>query len=122
MKDGDVTAIEDINAIRENYDILGLFRADAKEFLKKYDKADAEDNVSVPEEIFALAEKRKAAKAEKNYALADEIRKEIADKGFILVDTKDGFTIKRHNEKGRARKPRPFLLRKIIDYINLLRL
>ena len=95
LKDGDVTAIEDINAIRENYDILGLFRADAKEFLKKYDKADAEDNVSVPEEIFALAEKRKAAKAEKNYALADEIRKEIADKGFILVDTKDGFTIKK---------------------------
>lgn len=78
--------------------------------------------MSVPEEIFALAEKRKAAKAEKNYALADEIRKEIADKGFILVDTKDGFTIKKHNEKGRARKPRPFLLRKIIDYINLLRL
>ena len=36
-----------------------------------------------------------AAKAEKNYALADEIRKEIADKGFILVDTKDGFTIKK---------------------------
>ena len=95
LKEGDVTAIEDINAIRENYDILGLFRADAKEFLKKYDKADAEDNVSVPEEIFALAEKRKAAKAEKNYALADEIRKEIADKGFILVDTKDGFTIKK---------------------------
>ena len=45
--------------------------------------------------IKALAEKRKAAKAEKNYALADEIRKEIADKGFILVDTKDGFTIKK---------------------------
>ena len=41
LKDGDVTAIEDINAIRENYDILGLFRADAKEFLKKYDKAGA---------------------------------------------------------------------------------
>ena len=83
-----------------SYSIKTLFQKiksffTSTEFLKKYDKADAEDNVSVPEEIFALAEKRKAAKAEKNYALADEIRKEIADKGFILVDTKDGFTIKK---------------------------
>jgi hypothetical protein len=33
----------------------------------------------VPDEILALAEQRKQAKADKNYALADQIRAELLD-------------------------------------------
>ena len=33
---------------------------------------------------------RKQAKADKNYALADEIRAELLAKGITLIDTKDG--------------------------------
>jgi cysteinyl-tRNA synthetase len=35
-------------------------------------------------------EAREKARAEKNFALADEIRRELLDQGIILEDTKDG--------------------------------
>jgi cysteinyl-tRNA synthetase len=44
-------------------------------------------------EIEELITKRKEAKANKNWAKADEIRKELKDKGIILEDKKDGTTI-----------------------------
>lgn len=75
---------------------MGLFRSDAETFLKKYDKETAGDLIEVPEEIIALANKRREAKLSKNYALADEIRNEILKKGFTVVDTKEGFTIKKN--------------------------
>ena len=37
---------------------------------------------------------RKQAKFEKNYARADEIRNELANKGVELIDTKEGTTFK----------------------------
>ena len=37
-------------------------------------------------------EARKAAKAAKNWGLADEIRKELADQGILLTDNPDGTT------------------------------
>ena len=92
----DSSAIADLNAIREDYGILGLFRSDAETFLKKYDKETAGALGEVPEEIIALANKRREAKLSKNYALADEIRNEISKKGFTVVDTKEGFTIKKN--------------------------
>ncbi len=43
-------------------------------------------------EIEELIEARKIAKKEKNYAEADRIRAYLADRGVVLVDTKDGTT------------------------------
>ena len=40
--------------------------------------------------IEEMIEKRKAAKKEKNFALADEIRAQLADEGVILEDTREG--------------------------------
>ena len=45
-------------------------------------------------EIEAMIEARKEAKKAKNYAEADRIRAELADKGVTLIDTKDGTTYK----------------------------
>ena len=42
------------------------------------------------EEILKTIEERKAAKADKNYALADEIRASLDEKGIILNDTAAG--------------------------------
>ena len=39
-----------------------------------------------------LLEQRQAAKAEKNWALSDKIRDELAALGFEVKDTKDGFS------------------------------
>ena len=55
--------------------------------------ADDSSEISVPDEIFALAEQRKQAKADKNYALADQIRAELFDQWWEIKDTKDGFEL-----------------------------
>ena len=82
--------IASILEIKKLYGILGLFRYDAKEFLKEYAKEE-----KVPEEIIALVQKRQEAKQQKNYALADAIRVEIISKGYILKDTKDGAEVEK---------------------------
>ena len=43
-------------------------------------------------EINILIDKRNEARANKNYGLADKIRKELLDKG-VLIEDKDGKTI-----------------------------
>lgn len=54
----------------------------------------AEKGTEIPEEIIALAEKRKSAKAEKNYEESDKLRKEIEEKGYLIEDVKgNGYKI-----------------------------
>ena len=55
--------------------------------------ADDSSEISVPDEILALAEQRKQAKADKNYALADQIRAELLDQWWEIKDTKDSFEL-----------------------------
>ena len=72
-------------AIIESYDYvlsLDLLKEEA-----------AEDNgVDAELEAYVLAkiEERKAAKKEKNFALADEIRNELLEKGIVIKDTREG--------------------------------
>ena len=47
------------------------------------------------EEIEALIQERQLARKEKNFARADEIRKELIEKGIILEDTREGVKWKR---------------------------
>ncbi len=42
-----------------------------------------------------MIEKRQQARKERNFALADSIRDELADKGIILEDTRQGVKWKR---------------------------
>lgn len=53
------------------------------------------ENDSVPEEIQALIEQRKQARAEKNWAESDRIRDEITARGFVLEDTPQGAKVRR---------------------------
>jgi cysteinyl-tRNA synthetase len=46
-------------------------------------------------EVEALIEKRKQARKDKNFALADQIRQELADQGILLEDTREGVKWKR---------------------------
>ncbi len=45
---------------------------------------------SLPEEIENRINEREKARQQKNYALADKIRDELMEQGFVLEDTKDG--------------------------------
>ena len=87
-------------AIKESKskDIYELALEFDKIFGLSFDKIKAveaakEEAVEIPEEIASLVKARAEAKAAKNYALADEIRAEIAKKGYNVLDTRDGVKV-----------------------------
>ncbi len=67
--------------------VLGILQQDPKEWL-------GFDNTDIPD-FTALLTKRAQAKADKNWARADEIRDEIAAQGYEIVDTPDGAKVKK---------------------------
>jgi len=54
--------------------------------------------IAIPKEITILAEKREAARKEKNFDLADKLRDEIIIKGYSLEDTSEGIVITKNNK------------------------
>ncbi len=56
-----------------------------------------EKEEEIPQEILDLVEKRKAARKNKDFALADSIRDEIVSKGYIVEETRQGVNIKKSN-------------------------
>ena len=50
--------------------------------------------MSAPESVHELARARQAARAEKNFALSDSLRSEIAAQGFEVVDVADGYELR----------------------------
>jgi cysteinyl-tRNA synthetase len=62
------------------------------------EKKTAVNKAVIPNEIIALAEKRLTAKREKDFATADKLRTEIAEHGYQITDTANGYEIK-HNDK-----------------------
>ena len=97
LKAGDASAVQDARQIRETYGLLGFFRHNPAEFIAYYEakQADANANVLIPEDVKELAEKRFAAKKAKDWGSADALRAEIAALGYIIKDSKDGYTIEK---------------------------
>lgn len=56
-------------------------------------KEDFENDI--PQEIAMLAQSRWKAKLEKDFTKADMIRQELAEKGYLVKDSKDGFKIEK---------------------------
>lgn len=50
--------------------------------------------MSAPDSVIALAQQRKAARTEKNWALSDQLRDQIAASGYEVVDVADGFELR----------------------------
>ena len=49
--------------------------------------------MSAPEDLHELGRARQAARADKNFALADQLRDQIAQAGYEIVDVTDGFEL-----------------------------
>ena len=49
--------------------------------------------MSIPQEVIELAQKRVEARNNKDYALSDQLRDEIATKGYLVKDTASGFDL-----------------------------
>ncbi len=59
---------------------------------------DVEEQINVdliPDEVSNLAEKRWVAKQNKDWALADELRKTLLEMGYEVKDLKDGYEVKK---------------------------
>ena len=86
-----------LELLREFDSVLTLdLEAAAKASQKKAEAASASDisgaDADTAAKIEELIARRAAAKAAKNYALADEIRDAVSAMGAVLTDTKDGTT------------------------------
>lgn len=87
--------LREINVKFEN----GANAGEAKSALKQIDALldvlglIVESTVTIPEEIIKLADERQKARAEKDWAKADEIRDRLAEKGYEVKDTPDGVKI-----------------------------
>ena len=62
--------------------------------VKKQEEASEE----IPEEVANLIEQRKQAKKNRDFALADSIRAQIAELGFSILDTREGVKVQRINK------------------------
>ncbi len=89
---GDSRAKRMANQIRRTYSLLGLFRRDAEAYLNEYGKAK-----DVPEEVLALAEERKAARANRDWAKSDELRERLKALGYAVKDGKEGYELTKIN-------------------------
>ena len=88
----DVKAAEDVNQIRKTYSLLGLFTENADDFIKQ---VEAKTSSSVPGDVIAVAEERKQARANKDWAKSDELRDKLKSLGYAVKDSKDGYSLEK---------------------------
>ena len=81
-----------LSQIKKTYSLLGLFTKNPTEFVKNYEATHKED---VPEEILNLASKMQEARLNKDYAVADSLRAEILAKGYLVMISKEGVSVKK---------------------------
>ena len=81
-------------ALIENFDQVLCLDLIKKATEKREENAMANADPELIAKIDALVAERTAAKKERNFARADEIRAELTAMGVILVDTKEGTTYK----------------------------
>ena len=90
INDGDLDGGRMLAQIKKTYDLLGFFREDVSAFIKAYAK---DEKIEVPSEIEAIAQERLVARQNKDWAKSDELRDLLAQKGYEIKDSKDGYTL-----------------------------
>ncbi|MFH2011393.1 MAG: cysteine--tRNA ligase [Pseudomonadota bacterium] len=76
--------------LKEIGSVLGLFNGDPENYFEKQ-KLKGISEVAIDEkEILRLIDERIKARSEKNWALADDIRNHLTEKGIILEDKPEG--------------------------------
>jgi cysteinyl-tRNA synthetase len=84
LKDDRVPDEEKLALVYEFDSILDIGLADAERL-----------EVSIPDDILDLVNARNKAKADKDFAKADEYREKIEKNGFIVKDSRDGTTVEK---------------------------
>ena len=60
-------------------------------------KEEKKDSLNIPEEILTLLEQRKEARLNKDFATSDKIRDELKEKGYMVIDSKEGQKLEKIN-------------------------
>ncbi len=89
-----VCALASVVQIKKTYALLGLFKQNAAQYLKRYQKEQKSD---VPEEIAAIAEERWAARQNKDWKKSDELREKLAALGYSVKDSKTGYELTKNS-------------------------
>jgi cysteinyl-tRNA synthetase len=90
LASGDKSAAADVNALRKTYSLIGLFNEKAEEVISAFNAKNKEE---VPEEVKAIAEERWTARLNKDWAKSDELRDKLATLGYLVKDSKEGYTL-----------------------------
>lgn len=92
LAQNDAKGVALADQIKKTYALLGLFKKTPEEYLTRYNKTH-EENISA--EAIALAEERKAARANKDWKKSDELRARLTAMGYAVKDTKDGYELQK---------------------------
>ena len=81
--------------LKEPYsvDIYNLALDFDRVFGLSLDKIEVEEKEDIPAEIIAKAEEMQSARKEKNWPVADAIRAELNELGYVVKNTKEGYEI-----------------------------
>lgn len=90
LNQNDLSVGAELNQIKKTYSLLGLFEEDATTFINSIDQ---KNNSAIPEEIERIAKERFSARQNKDWAKSDELRNLLAEKGYDVKDSKDGYTL-----------------------------
>ena len=84
-KDKNLSPAEKLSTIYDLDKVLGL----------ELDSLEETGTVDIPGEVITLADNRLKAKQDKDFALADKLRDQIKELGYEVMDTKDGYELKK---------------------------
>ena len=88
------TALSYAVQIRKTYSLLGLFKKNAGEYVAWYEQ---KNSSSIPEEVVKIANERFEARKNKDWAKSDELRNKLAELGYLVKDSKDGYELTKNS-------------------------
>lgn len=88
------TALSYAVQIRKTYSLLGLFKKNAGEYVAWYDEKNKQ---AIPEEVVQIANERFEARKNKDWAKSDELRNKLAELGYLVKDSKDGYELTKNS-------------------------
>jgi cysteinyl-tRNA synthetase len=87
----DVAGLKAILEAMQDMDrIFGIFYRVPGGEDEEQESADGDSSIEVPTEVMDLVSQRSAAKDAKDWGLADSLRKQVAELGYVVKDVKDG--------------------------------
>ena len=79
------------NQLKNTYSLIGLFKANATDFIKYYEDGHATEET--PKEVIDIANERFIARQNKDWATSDILRDKLSELGYLVKDSKDGYEL-----------------------------